>query len=398
MRNWGLALALVTACGGDDGGHMNMHDGGGSGSGDGGGSNGGKTVAGKMSFVLGGTGAGMNAHAGGSTSGSLTPNDEYLISPRKAKITFVSMAFRKPDGNKLGDGDIPFTSTCQVTYDRSLDAGATLLDCPINIPVGEVAAIDLNFNKAMQVLISDPTAGIYSDPAVATKFSTTEPNGGAQFVDYTIMIGDSSPTRGSQVILSQPVTIADGTMPQLFVTTDMVQTFQLRVNNDGTTLTPNSGNDPVALFAGLSAGTSRFYSNSGQLESYKIGTVQSGYHELRIFFDAMGEPLYLMSPLMCGGQGPRGVWASPPIGATIGGWLGKDGSGNISWALPVANDYAMYRAYMTFADTDTVGNTVSVKCEASASPPPPADNKTYASGAPAMPSPDVTTQMTLITK
>jgi hypothetical protein len=373
------------------------HDGGGSGSGSDSGGGGGTTVAGKMSFVLGGTGAGMNAHAGGTTEGSLTPNDEYLISPRKAKITFASMAFREQDGTKLGGGEVMFTN-CQVTYDRSLDAGATLLDCPINIPVGEVAAIDINFNKAMQVLISDPTAGIYSDPAVASKYSTTEPSGGAQFVDYTIMIGDSSPTRGAQVVLSSPVTIAEGTMPQLYVTTDMVQTFQLRVNNDGTSLTPHMGNDPVALFAGLTAGTSRFYSNSGQLESYKIGSVQSGYHELRIFFDAMGKPLYLMTPLLCGGQGPRAAWASPPIGATIGGWLGKDTNGNISWALPVANDYAMYRAYMTFVDTDTVGNTVTVNCKASASPPPPSDNKTYASGAPAMPSPDVSTPLTLITK
>jgi len=185
-------------------------------------------------------------------------------------------------------------------------------------------------------------------------------------------------------------------MPQIFVTTDMVQTFQITVNNDGTSLTANPGNDPVALFAGLSAGTSRFYSNSGSIESYRVGSV-NGYHDLRIFLDAMGKPLFLMSPLICGGQGPRGAWASPPIGATIGGWLGKDTTGTVSWALPLMNDYATYRAYMEFTDSNTVGDTVTVDCKATASPPPPADNKTYASGAPAMPSPDVSTQLTLLT-
>jgi len=376
MRIWAVGVLLV-ACGDDGGG-------------------GGSTVRGKMSFVLGGTGDGMNVRAAATTPGSLTPNDEYIVSPRKAKITFASMAFRDETGNKLGGGDVAFTN-CVVTYDRSLNAGATLLDCPIEIPVGEVHALDVNFNKTMQILVSDTTAGIYSDPSTASLYSTIEPTGGAQFVDYTIMIGDTSPTRGAQVILTQPVTVATDSMPQLYVTTDMVQTFQIKVNSDSTSLTANSGNDPVALFAGLSAGTSRFYSNSGQIESYKIGSV-NGYHELRVFLDSNGKPLYLMSPLICGGQGPRGAWASPPIGATIGGWLGKDTTGKVSWALPVANDYAAYRAYMVMTDTDTVGNTVTVDCKASASPPPPADNTSYASGAPAMPSPDVSTPLTLLTK
>src|SRR5258705_5319968 len=98
MRQWILALCVISACG-DDGGGGTQDSGNGSDTG------GAKTVPGKMSFVLGGTGDGANAQAS-APSGSLTPNDEYIVSPRKAKITFVSMAFRKQDGNKLGDGDI----------------------------------------------------------------------------------------------------------------------------------------------------------------------------------------------------------------------------------------------------------------------------------------------------
>lgn len=389
----------VAACGGGGDNrsadsNMNIRDTGGGGGDTG--SNAPTKVAGKMSFVLGGTGNGANAHAAVPT-GSLTPNDEYIVSPRKAKITFVTMAFRDSMGNKLGGGEVNF-SNCVVTYDRSLNAGATLLDCPIDIPIGEVYALDINFNKAMEVLVSDSSAGIYSDPAVSTKYSTTEPAGGAVFVPYTIMNGDpNSTTRGAQVILNAPVTIAAGSTPQIYITTDMVQTFQIKVNNDGTSLTANPGNDPVALFGGLTPGSSRYYSNSGSIESYRVGSI-NGFQSLRMFLDANGKPLFLSGPRTCGGgSGLAPAWSSPPIGGTIGGWLGKDAAGTVAYAVPFDNTYAAYVAYMVMADTDTVGATVSLNCKATASVPPPADNKTYGSGAPAMPSPDVMTPLTLLT-
>jgi hypothetical protein len=386
-----LWILVVAACGDDGGGGGGGGPDGGGGGGD---SGGGGTVAGKMSFVLGGTAPTpmMLRAASGAT---LAAGDEYIVSPRKAKITFASVEFRDQSGNKLGGGDVPFTN-CVVTYDRSLASGATLLDCALMMPVGDVFMLGINFNKAMEILVSDTTAGIYSDPSVASGYSTTEPTGGAAFVPYTIMIGDSSPTRGAQVILNEPVTIAEGSTPQLYITTDMVQTFQMAVNSDGTTLTAKPGNDPVALFAGLSAGSSRFYSNANSIESYKVGSI-NGFHSLRIFFDAADMPLFLMSPLTCGGSGPLGAWASPPIGATIGGWLGKDSANNVAWALPLTNTYETYRAYFVMTDTNTLGSNVTLDCKATATPPPPTDGKTYASGAPAMPTPDVQTPLTLLT-
>jgi len=373
MRKLGLVL-VIAACGGDGGG-----DG----------------VPGKMSFVLGGTsGTGMVAPL--APARPLTAGDEYVVSPRKAKLTFASAAFRQQDGNKLGGNDVPFTD-CNVTYDRSAPSGSTLLDCPIDIPVGEVFQMDINFNKAMQILVSDPTAGIYSDPSVPSGYSTTAPAGGADFVPYTVMIGDSSPTRGAIVIFNEPITVAADSTPQIFVTTDMVQTFQIKVDPSGSTLTAHPGNDPVALFAGLTAGSSRFFSNAGSIESYKTGSVNN-FHSLRIFYDGNDRPLFLMSPNTCGPDGPKGAWATPPIGATIGGWLGKDSNNVIAWAQPRDPSWSEYTAYYVMNDQNVIGSSFALQCKATTSPPPPTDGKTYASGAPAITAPDDQTMFTLLTK
>jgi hypothetical protein len=349
-------------------------------------------VAGKMSFVQGGTSASpmMVAEA---HPAPLTAGDSYIVSPRKAKITFTSVEFRDESGNQLGTSEL---ADCVVTYDRSQPAGSTLLDCPMTLPVGEAFQMKLYFSKQLEVLISDTTNGIYSDPSAPSGYTTTPPATGAGFVPYTIMIGDGT-SRATDIIFSSPVTIAADTPPQLFVTTDMIQTFQIMVDSGGTSLTAHPGNDPIALFAGLSAGSSRFFSNAGSIESYKIGSVD-GFHALRIFYDAADKPLFLMSPNTCGPDGPKGAWASPPIGATIGGWLGTDANNLLAWAQPKTNTYQEYTAYYVMTDVATLGQGVNLKCKATSTPPPPADGKTYASGAPEMPTSDVDTALTLLTK
>ena len=363
-----------------------------------------KTVAGTVSFVLGGTtGPGVSSPSLGvqesqlrrSLQGAtLAPGDGYIVSPRKARITFTSVVFKGANGDVLGTSD--FTS-CTVTYDRSLPPGSTLLDCPFTAPVGEISQIAVNFDKTMQLLVSDATVGIYSDPKAATGYSTSAPVGGAAFVPFTITIG-SGTSRATPIIFPSPVSIAANSSPRLYITTDMIQTLQLAVSAGGTTLTADGlNNDPVALFGGTTRGTSSFYSNANAIESYRIGSVNE-FHALRIFYDEAGRPLYLVSPTTCGIDGPKGAWASPPVGATMGGWLGKDASRVLGWALPTTTTYATYSSYFVMAEQAVIGQTTVLKCKATPTPPVPADGKTYASGAPAMPSPDKSTTLTLVAK
>ena len=362
-------------------------------------------VSGTMTFVLGGTAGSTASPAtaarsdglwrGAVQAGPLVAGDQYIVSPRKAKITFTSVTFRGSTGETLGVSD--FTD-CTATYDRALPSGSTLLDCPMTVPVGDIFQIAVGFNKTLQLLVSDPTAGIYSDPSSATGYAAAAPAAGAAYVPFTIVIGDNSPTRAPPILFASPVSISVSSTPKLFITTDMIQTFQLTVNAGGTTLSPVPvGNDPVALFGGLSRGTSAFYSNANAVESYKVGSVNE-FTSLRIFYDQAGIPLFAMSPNTCGIEGPKGAWASPPVGATIGGWLGRDANRTVAWALPLTSSYATYSAYFLMAEQSTLGQTTTLKCKATTAPPAPADGKTYASGAPAMPSPDKSTTLKLLAK
>lgn len=383
------ALAL-TACGGGDGPT--------------GTTSGRKSVAGTMNFVLG-------SSSGSSSSlinlnlvpdirpANLVAGAEYIVSPRKAKITFTSVIFRDKDGGEL------LTSTfsgCNATYDRSLAAKSTLLACSIAMPEGDVGQIAVAYDRTLQILVSDATNGIYSDPSIATGFSTSPPAGGAAYVPFLLQVGSGN-ERSTSVIFATPISITSASAPVLYITTDMIQTLQLQVNTGGTTLAPTThgqGSDPVALFASLAPGSSAFYSNANSIESYRVGSVNE-YRSLRIFYDQSGNPLYLMSLNTCGILGNQnGSWATPPIGGGVGGWLGRDSNKIIAWAAPstAAPPYSGYSVYYVMPELTAIGQTTILKCKETAAPPVPADGKTYASGAPAMPSPDRTWTFTLLAK
>jgi hypothetical protein len=65
--------------------------------------------------------------------------------------------------------------------------------------------------------------------------------------------------------------------------------------------------------------------------------------------------------------------------------------------VPLAS-YSAYAAYFVMAEPSAIGQSTVLKCKATTSPPPPADGRTYSSGAPAMPNPDATVALTLLAK
>jgi len=356
-------------------------------------------VSGSMHFVVGGTPGSVvpappSSPSGGRPFAALVAGTEYIVSPRKAKITFTSVQFTTATGDGNGATTL---ADCTVTYDRSLQSGSTILDCPFTAPVGDITSMQLFYNTTVQVLVSDATVGIYSDPASSTLFSTTAPAGGAAFVPITITIGGPGATdRGLPIYFGTPVTIAEGSTPVLYVTVDMIHTIQMAVNTGGTTLTPNKLTDPVMVFAGLTPGTSRYFSGAPNAEAYKVQGVPS----LRVFYDQSGNPVFSMiGPNFCGPDGgSKAAWSTSPRDKTVGGWLGKDATGTIAWALPSNSDWTIYGAYYIMADQSTIGATTILKCKVTPSPPPPADGKTYASGSPALTSPDKSVTLTLIAK
>lgn len=173
-------------------------------------------------------------------------------------------------------------------------------------------------------------------------------------MDFLVTAGASSTERQAGVIFTSPVTVAEGTTPQIYLTMDMIHSTQILVTGTGTTLGPLTAgtNDPVALFGGLTKGTSLYYSDKTSINSYVV----SGAKTHRIFYDADNKPLYLIGSTFCApDSGPKGAWASPPIGATVGGYLGKDSSNMLAWALPTTSDYIAYAGYFKMQEQLTVG-------------------------------------------
>jgi hypothetical protein len=122
---------------------------------------------------------------------------------------------------------------------------------------------------------------------------------------------------------------------------------------------------------------------------------------LRVFYDNAGQPRFTMiGPNFCGADGgSKMAWASPPTeNAMIGGWLGKDANGTIAFALPTRGTFTTYLAYYVMADQTVIGQTTTLDCKVSSDPPPPADGKTYASGAPTIAAPDKSVTLRLIAK
>ena len=114
--------------------------------------------------------------------------------------------------------------------------------------------------------------------------------------------------------------------------------------------------------------------------------------------DQTGNPLYLTSPT-CGVGGQRGgAWASPPASGNLGGWLGRDANRVLAWAVLTAGSTSVYSSYFVMPEQTVIGQSTVMSCKKTASPPAPADGKTYASGAPAMPTADSRSTMTLQAK
>lgn len=355
-----------------------------------------------MSFVLGGAVPATPAalRQPGTAPAALTEGTEYLVSPRRARITFTSVEFRAPIGQIIGTS--PFTA-CTVTYDGALASASTLLNCPFEVPVGDIQRVDVTYDRTLQLLVSDPQVGIYSDPSSATGYTTSAPAGGAGFVPLQLAGADANGRVHAQITFPSAITIAAGSTPTLYITTDMIQTLQIRVNPGGTTLSPSSGgnNGSVVLFGGLTRGSSHYYSNAPSTGTYRIGSVNQ-FHEFRIFYDQAGNPLYLTSPT-CVASGSEsaqrgGAWASPPGPGGMGGWLGRDANRVLAWASTTGGSSTSYIAYFVMPEQTVIGQTTVMRCMKTASPPPPADGKTYASGAPAMPTPYSTSTMTLQAK
>jgi hypothetical protein len=178
-------------------------------------------------------------------------------------VTVIGIGFgntaRESEKNEVSVSD------CSATFDLSKAALTDLADCTISAPAGTWSMMTLFFSNDYTMVVDD-AAGFYSDSSAAKKISTSEPSGGAA----TISIHDSNSPQdesGLTLTLAEPVTIADGTPPDVYVVFNPIHWMAVDVYGGAVTEQYMSGNPPIiASTSGF--GKAQYYTTVGTLGAY----------------------------------------------------------------------------------------------------------------------------------
>jgi hypothetical protein len=379
LRRLAVLSLLSTACGG-----------GGDGGGD---ADSGSHIDGLLHIVKGpSAGSAFRLAAAGPGSDGL-----WYVSPDRVEVTLTRINFPFADGRGQSNSEL---TGCTATFDKADPSHSSILDCPITVETGTYAGISAHFAGTFRVLIDDAVNGIYTDPTSATLLSSTEPAGGAQFIDYTRPLGDSA---FEQPFVTPLVVDNLTTTLSLSLVMDGVQTLRVGVSDSGGTLAFRHPDAiPVNIFPTVGdVGVTRYFTTAGTAESYNDEVVLANI--LRVYYSPDGQPAYAFTEQTSGELNgcalPAVAFPGDPATSDFGagphgGWLGKDSSGTTCWASS-RDSWATYEAYFTINDVASIGSSATLSCQHTTSPTPPSSGSTYASGCPAIAA-DVTVPMTLV--
>lgn len=361
-----LVASFTAACGGDDGGV--------------------EVVA----HVVSGAQGPPTAAAGGGT-----PADgRWLLSPDVVTVTLTQIGFESPN---QGVGVV--LDNCVVTFERDAPALSSLLDCPFVAPEGTYTSMTLTASTEFELTISDPVNGFFTDPTAEGGLTSMMPIDGAAPATFT-----TTNTRYEHTFV-QPMVVEVGEPTSLTIVLDALQSFFVTVTGG---IPDYTGRAPLYVFSTTDVpGRAQFYSSEGSAASrYEppSGTLMAlrAYDESdggQPMFVALAEAIGEVSATCLQDVGAAAYSADAveqrPDGSGLraGGWLGRDSTGTMCWALGTDQRYTSYGAYLTLPDVTTVGDSALLSCEVTPTPTPPSSGSTYASGCPAV---NLTESATLI--
>jgi len=322
----------------------------------------------------------------------------WYVSPDKIKIKLTRINFAGATQQDSTDADLV---DCVVTYDRAAATLVPLLDCPFSIAPGTYTSMNLFVDPTAEVLISDATNGLYTDPSAPTKLSSTAPADGAAFVPVTATLGTAF-----QQFFSTPLVVTDQPV-SLSVVIDAVQTVQL--TSSGGTAPMFGTYFPAYVFPSIGGvGKPQYYTSSGTADTYDDSTVLANI--IRVYYEPNGAPTYSLfqqrgMSLMGCADGAYGIGAhaadnrTTPVnndGSRPGGWLGLDSTNTMCWVYAGDQAFSTYSNYLTMGKVPNIGDSTTLRCAQTTSPTPPSSGSTYASGCPPMTNQFVAVPMTLV--
>jgi hypothetical protein len=328
----------------------------------------------------------------------------WLISPDRVRVTVTRIDLTEAVTYAQRSIDLP---DVVVTYDRAAASLAPLRTTSVVIPDGTYVSMILYMSDTFEVLVDDPVNGVYTDPAAPTGFSAAAPTAGPDFVPITVeWSGGLEPA--AQAYFSTPLVVGADSQPGIDVLIHAIHTIKVTASGPTVDYVQETRN-PVEVFPATSGVGKAVYYTEAATALTIPNHPDGSYASVFIFYEDSTTPAYLF--LASGniggpcpsGTGVSGAWnASPAVspvwdadGRRAGGYLGRDGSGTIAWALPVDATYSVYDALMEMPEASSVGETSTISCQTLTSVPAPVSGDTYSSGAPPI-TPDFQKTVTLV--
>lgn len=283
------------------------------------------------------------------------------------KVTFQSIELSKA-GRSSQHTDF---SNCEVTFDRLSSSGSTALTCPFTVADGTYDELRISFSPTFQVLINDADHGVFTDPSSPTLVSSSPPDGGAQFVPYTI----NFPHPGFGIPLATPLTLNGSVSISLLG--DLNQTIRQSAPYDFSG-TVNTSAPPIDVEA---------VPGSTAHEEFYVGANQSGV--IKIFYDGAGNAVTAETAAVCSGWNglefaypfsPSQVATQSGTGV-FGAFLGVDSNGVVSWEVPSQQGWSAGAATFEIRRVTSLGNSTNIACQIG-SETPPSGGDTFAVSAP----------------
>jgi hypothetical protein len=321
----------------------------------------------------------------------------WWLSPNSGTLTITELDLK----GSSGGSNAPLTN-CTPTYQRDQAELTSVLDCSFTVSAGTYDELDISVAAAAQVLINDPTNGLYTDPSSPTGLSLTPPDGGPQAATITVASGGGNGNT-IETGFATPLVVGAGESFSVTILEDMIHTVFADVTSSQAAFDTSLPAPPVALLAtagDVDGGHVEYYAPSGTAGNFWMGSSGSGNEtgSLRVFYGAPNEPLFVWHVQL----GSSEAWAANPAKSSssgnfkIGGYLGLDSTGTLCWALPSDYTYSTYSELCRMKVPDGgLGSTTRIECQQMTSVPPPTSGDTYASGCPSL-TPTQTTPVTLV--
>lgn len=333
-----------------------------------------------------------SAAAARRTGNATVADGRWQVSADKGQAKVVALNFF---GEQPGTDQQVDLADCMFSWTRGDPALQQLLSCPFEVPVGRYIGMSIGVNTTFRVLIDDPTNGLFTDATAAGKVATTEPAGGASYVDYVVPgPGGMGDRIDFETYFTTPLDVAEGSTPEVKVVVDMTHTMEINVSGGNAAF--RSDFVPVPAFIYGTTGTvakAVFYSDLGTADN-ALEAPNFPPNTMRYFYSTASEPAFVWSGVATAGcqngSQPSNAWnisaTAAPVGEhgpVAGGNLGRDSAGALCFALPAGDDWsATMGSLIEMPEATTIGATSVVSCQTSTAIPAPMSGNNYAAGCP----------------